>query len=203
MTATVPVGIYTQHTSLVYPFRGNGIVMQAGVTNGGHRNPSGHYAVDGLGLDENWSVSAPGEANRNEDYRGWGRTLIVPADGVVVRAVWERPDQPAAGVSDPHYYADGFPDGGDPGNHLVIDHGDGEFSMIAHFQAGSMLVRPGAKVRQGQPIGKLGNSGDTTGPHVHYQLQAGPDWEASDALPYKFSNISAFPLVRGTFFEAK
>jgi hypothetical protein len=64
--------------------------------------------------------------------------------------------------------------------------------------------RPGgAKVRQGQPIGKLGNPGDTTGPHVHYQLQAGPDWEASDPLPYKFSNISAFPLLRGTFFEAK
>jgi len=165
--------------------------MQAGVTNGGHRNRSGHYAVDGLGLDENWSVSAPGEANRNEDYRGWGRTLIVPADGVVVRAVWERPDQPVAGVSDPHYYADGFPDGGDPGNHLVIDHGDGEFSMIAHFQAGSMLVRPGAKVRRGEPIGKLGNSGDTTGPTC--TISSRPGRSGRRATHSRISSVTSAP----------
>lgn len=200
---SLPVEVYSQKTALIYPFRGKGIVLQGGVANGGHRNRSGQFALDGLGLDESWSVCAPGEAERNTDYRGWGRTLLAPAAGVVVHAVGDRPDQPVAGKSDPAYYAAEFPDGGDPGNHLVIDHENGEFSMIAHLQQGSLAVRPGGRVSQGQPIGVLGNSGDSTGPHVHYQLQAGPDWTAADALPSRFGNVEAFPLIRGTFFEAK
>jgi murein DD-endopeptidase MepM/ murein hydrolase activator NlpD len=88
------------------------------------------------------------------------------------------------------------------GNHVVIDHGNGEFSLIAHMMAGSVLVAQGEAVRQGQPIGRLGNSGDTYGPHVHYQLQSGPDWPSADALPCAFTNVSVTPLVRGSFFRA-
>jgi len=200
---SLPIEVYSQKTTLIYPFRGKGIVLQGGVANGGHRNRSGQFALDGLGLDESWSVCAPGEAERNADYRGWGRPLLAPALGVVVHAVGDRPDQPVAGNSDPAYYAPEFSDGGDPGNHVVIDHENGEFSMIAHLQHGTLAVRPGSRVSQGQSIGALGNSGDSTGPHVHYQLQAGPDWTAADALPSRFSNVEAFPLIRGTFFEAK
>jgi murein DD-endopeptidase MepM/ murein hydrolase activator NlpD len=93
--------------------------------------------------------------------------------------------------------------GGDPGNHVVIDHGQGEFSMIAHFMAGSMLVKDGARVRQGQALGKLGHSGDTNAPHVHCQLQAGPDWQNADALPVHFGNVDQEFLDRGTYFEAR
>jgi hypothetical protein len=200
---SVPIEVYSQKTTLIYPFRGKGIVLQGGVANGGHRNRSGQFALDGLGLDESWSVCAPGEAERNTDYRGWGRPLLAPAPGVVVHAVRDRPDQPVAGNSDPAYYAPEFSGGGDPGNHVVIDHENGEFSMIAHLQHGTLAVRPGSRVSQGQSIGALGNSGDSTGPHVHYQLQAGPDWTGADALPSRFSNVEAFPLIRGTFFEAK
>ena len=101
------------------------------------------------------------------------------------------------------YYAPEYPKGGDPGNFLVIDHGGSEFSMIAHFQDGSLVVKLGDHVRQGQLLGKLGHSGDTTGPHCHYQLQAGPDWENADALPARFKNVRATFLDRGTYFEAK
>lgn len=75
--------------------------------------------------------------------------------------------------------------------------------MIAHFQAGSLLVRTGDRVSRGQPLGKLGSSGDTVTPHVHYQLQAGPDWQFADGLPVTFANVNAGQLVRGTFFSAK
>jgi murein DD-endopeptidase MepM/ murein hydrolase activator NlpD len=75
--------------------------------------------------------------------------------------------------------------------------------MMAHFQAGSILVKAGERVRQGQALGKLGSSGDTNTPHCHYQLQSGPDWEWSDGLPCKFSNIEEGPLVRGVFLDAK
>jgi len=58
-------------------------------------------------------------------------------------------------------------------------------------------------VRQGQLLGKLGHSGDTDTPHVHYQLQSGPDWEYADALPCRFDNIEQKVLDRGTYFETK
>ncbi len=199
----LPVETYIQKTVLRFPFRGKGIVLQAGAANGGHRNRSGQFAIDACGLDDAWSIVAPGPGKRNADYRGWGRPVLSPADGVVVRLRHDRPDQPVADASDPKYYAAEYPQGGDPGNYLVIDHGNGEFSMLAHFRAGSMRVRLGERVRVGQPLGALGHSGDTDGPHVHFQLQAGPDWENADALPCHFANIDQQVLDRGTYFEAK
>jgi murein DD-endopeptidase MepM/ murein hydrolase activator NlpD len=142
-------------------------------------------------------------ARVNTAYVGWGRELVAPAAGTVIVARGDRPDQPVPNRSDPAFYAPEFPSGGDMGNHVVIDHGNGEFSVIAHMMAGSLLVAAGQAVRQGQPVGRLGNSGDTTGPHVHYQLQSAPDWRFADALPCRFTNVAADPLVRGTFFRAE
>lgn len=200
--AMLPLETFTQKTSLVYPFKGRGIITQAGVTNGGHRNRSGQFALDGVGLDKSYAMYLPGGGEKREDHAGWGRALIAPADGTVVRARGDRPDQPDPEKSDPKYYAPEHPNGGDPGNHVVIDHGNGEFSMIAHLQEKSLRVKVGDRVRQGQELGKLGSSGDTVTPHVHYQLQSGPDIEWSDGLPCTFVNIDD-TLVRGTFFRAK
>jgi hypothetical protein len=200
---TIPIESYQQKTALIYPFRGKGIILQAGVTNGGHRNRSGQFAIDGFGLTETYAVMPVAAPETTPSvYAGWGRSLIAPADGVIVHARNDRPDQPDPNTSDPRYYAPEFPNGGDVGNHVIIDHGNNEFSMIAHFQAGSVLVRAGDRVRQGDPLGKLGASGDATGPHVHYQLQAGPDWQYADALPCTFTNVHDGPLVRGTYFNA-
>ena len=75
--------------------------------------------------------------------------------------------------------------------------------MLAHFMAGSLRVAKGDRVEQRQVLGKLGHSGDTNSPHVHYQLQAGPDWENADALPFHFANVRDEILDRGTYFEAR
>ena len=200
--ANLPVETYVQKTKLIYPFKGCGVVTNADVTNGGHRNRSGQFATDGVGLNARYGIYDSDDGKKSSDYAGWGRTLIAPAAGVVVRARADRPDQPDPENSDPQFYAPEYPNGGDPGNHLVIDHGNGEFSMLAHFQVRSMLVKMGDRVEQGQPLGKLGSSGDTVTPHLHYQLQSGPDPDWSDGLPYTFSNIKSSPLVRGTFFDA-
>ena len=200
--ATLPVEIYQQKTALIYPFKGRGVITNAGVTNGGHRNRSGQFATDGVGLNANYGIYDSGSGTKSEDYAGWGRTLIAPAAGVVVRARADRPDQPDPENSDPKFYAPEHPNGGDPGNHVVIDHGNGEFSLLAHFQAKSVLVKVGDRVQQGQPLGKLGSSGDTVTPHLHYQLQSGPDHDWSDGLPCTFRNVGSSLLVRGAYFNA-
>jgi murein DD-endopeptidase MepM/ murein hydrolase activator NlpD len=197
----VVIGTYVARTSLIFPFRGRGYIAQGQANDGGHANRSGQFAIDALGVDERYAPVTSGE-DVNDAYVGWGRELVAPAAGTVVVARADRPDQPEPNQSDPAFFAPEFPNGGDMGNHVVIDHGGGEFSVIAHMRAGSVLVAQGDAVTQGQPIGRLGSSGDTTGPHVHYQLQSGPDWRFADALPCRFTNVSADPLVRGTFFTA-
>lgn len=200
--SVLPVETYGQKTALIFPFRGKGVITQAGVTNGGHRNRSGQFALDGVGLDDAYGVSLPG-GGKSADYHGWGREIIAPADATVVRARADRPDQPDPEASDPKYYAPDYPNGGDPGNYLILDHGSGEFSLLAHLQAGSVAVAVGDRVAQGQVLGRLGSSGDTQTPHLHYQLQSGPDWEWADSLPCRFSNVGEPHLVRGTYFDAR
>src|SRR5262249_46218791 len=89
---TLPLEAYAQKTSLIVPFKGNGIITQAGATNGGHRNRSGAYALDAMWLTDDWSVEKPGDGKKNTDYPGFGQTLIAPADGTIVFARSDRPD---------------------------------------------------------------------------------------------------------------
>lgn len=201
LRVSVAIGTYQQKTKLIFPFRGHGLVTQGGIHDGGHSNRSGQFAVDAIGVTDMYCPQIA-DGDTNEAAAGWGREIIAPAAGVVVVVRSDRPDQPLAGTSNPEFFLPEFKSGGDPGNHVVIDHENGEFSMLAHFQAGSLLVREGQRIAQGEVIGRLGNAGDTNFPHVHYQLMDGKDWMASDALPYRFENVPPV-LVRGTWFTAK
>lgn len=193
------VSAYEQKTTLVFPFKGRGMVSQGGAFESGHRNRSGMFAVDAIGLDRHYAPMRD-EKGAVASYVGWGRDILATGDGTVVIARGDRPDQPVDGVSDPKFYASEYPNGGDPGNHVIIDHGNGEFSMIAHLKQGSVRIKVGDKVKAGTPIGQLGNSGDTTGPHVHVQLQDGPTWEFANALPMRFSNVAN--AAKGSYFRA-
>ena len=198
----VPLGMYAQRTQLRFPFVGHGMITQGGAWNDGHRNRSGMFAIDAIGLTDGYAMMV-GTGDAPEATAGWGRSVIAPAAGRVVVARGDRPDQPMTGVADPHYFTAEFPQGGDPGNHCVIDHGNGEFSMLAHFRQGSLRVRVGDRIEQGQPLAQLGNSGDTNAPHVHHQLQDGPDWMTADALPHAYVNGPERQHDRGTIFEAR
>ncbi len=202
LTLDVKLETFDQKTKLIFPFRGPGIITQGGALNDGHRNRSGQFAVDAMALSTLYAVMAR-DGDRTDSVEGWGRPILAPAAGEVVVARSDRPDQQELGNSDPKYYAAEFPDGGDPGNHVVIDHGHGEFSMIAHFQKDSLKVKVGDHVTQGQTLGVLGASGDTNAPHVHHQLQSGPDWLKADALPHRYENGPQQRHDRGTMFNAK
>jgi murein DD-endopeptidase MepM/ murein hydrolase activator NlpD len=77
-----------------------------------------------------------------------------------------------------------------PGNMVVIRHGEGEYSLFAHFKQNSIRVRIGDKVTSGQTIGLLGNSGNSTEPHLHFQMQNAPFFEDEASLKTFFEKIT-------------
>ena len=76
------------------------------------------------------------------------------------------------------------------GNHVVVDIGGGRFAFYAHMQPGSVRVKVGDKVRTGQVLGLLGNSGNTDTPHLHFHVMDGPSPLVSNGLPYVFTGFT-------------
>jgi murein DD-endopeptidase MepM/ murein hydrolase activator NlpD len=112
------------------------------------------------------------------------------------------PDNPQQGKDPGLYTALHDPIMAHAGNCIVIDHGNSEYSVMMHMQQGSVTVKAGDRVTAGQVVGKLGNSGNSFGPHLHYQLQSGPELFKAQSLPFKFQGIDA-PLSRGRFLNEK
>ena len=77
----------------------------------------------------------------------------------------------------------GCRDGGGYGNYVIIDHGDGTYSVYAHMYANSITVFAGDLVEQGQVIGKMGSSGNSTGPHLHFEIRNGGNSSAFKVDP--------------------
>jgi murein DD-endopeptidase MepM/ murein hydrolase activator NlpD len=124
-----------------------------------------------------------------ENWFSYGQPVYAPADGTIVDAANEVPE---------NSYKDGqvvypqIPDDLDPiglGNHVVIDHGDGEFSILLHMKPGSVTVKRGDHVKRGEQLGAIGFSGDTFLPHLHYMLMDGVDERTSQGLPSYFDGF--------------
>lgn len=84
------------------------------------------------------------------------------------------------------------------GNHLVLDLGDGVHALYAHLRRGSLAVRGGERVSAGQLLARCGNSGNSTEPHLHFQLMDGPDPEAAHGVPFTWRGIGV-PRNKETF----
>ena len=74
------------------------------------------------------------------------------------------------------------------GNHVIIDHGNSEYSFLAHFKQGSLSVQKGDTVTLGQIIGLCGNSGNSSEAHIHYHLQNTAVFGSGEGLPAQFTN---------------
>ena len=212
---TVKPRAYEQHATLVLPLGGRVFVHDGHDFYGHHRRLDitgdmttalhinanvTRYAYDFVNVDEKGSMHR-GDGLKNEEWYGFGQPILAPADGVVVRAATDRADgayqSPApldfeSVIKDLTLIV---------GNYVMIDHGHGEFSTLAHMKQGSVTVKPGDRVRQGQKIGEMGCSGDAMFPHLHYQLQS-DDW-FGEGLPSLFSGYRRFtgtkwvPVKRG------
>jgi len=139
------------------------------------------FAIDVVGLDEN-GVAAIGDmaGTTNEDWFGFGAEVIAVADGVV-RAVRD-------GVSDRPPLAQ-LPQlreltlDAAAGNYVVLELGVNTFALYAHFQRDSIAVQAGQRVRRGDILGRLGNSGNTSGPHLHFHISDAPGLDG-EGLPF-------------------
>jgi hypothetical protein len=202
-TLRIPIQYYEQKTVLSFPIRGHGIIGQDYITNGGHGSFLNAFAIDIDGLDEKDGELSDG--NENAADAGWGREILAPAAGTVVYARNDVPSNPHPGEEPGE---DWYRPLHDPvmayaGNCVIIDHGNSEYSVMMHMQPGSVTVKVGDRVVSGQVMGKLGNSGDAFGPHLHYQLQSGPRLFRDQPLPVKFQNMDVPTLFRGHYFVAK
>ncbi|MBV8940242.1 MAG: M23 family metallopeptidase [Solirubrobacterales bacterium] len=76
------------------------------------------------------------------------------------------------------------------GDHVVVAVGGGRYAFYAHLQPGSIVVAPGQRVRVGQKLGLLGNSGNSDAPHLHFHIMDGPSPLNSNGLPFRFSRFN-------------
>jgi len=177
---------YVCEGEYILPFTGKWTVYNGGVDKELSHSwglVSQRYAYDFLVLGDDGSYFS-GDSNRAEDYLCYGRDIISPADGVVVQIVNKHQDSRVKGGQ--KAYCD-TPD--IRGNYIVIKHHNNEYSLIAHIKLNSFMVKIGDTVKQGETIAKCGNSGNSSEPHIHFQLQTGKSFYLSAGLPIAFSDI--------------
>lgn len=141
------------------------------------------FAYDFIILDEE-GKSFQGNKNDLHSYYCYEKNILAPADGTVVAIKNNFPDCRIMndGQTDPD-----TPDIG--GNRIIIKHASNEYSTICHLMPGSIIVKKGQAIKKREVIAKCGNSGNTTEPHIHFQLQNTAGFYSSIGLPIHFSNI--------------
>ena len=202
VATTVTPTLYTPKIKLRLPIAGPALVHDGHDFYGHHRRLP---LLDGMAQALQWKTNFmrysydfvltdeqgkmyKGDGSKNEDWYGWGAPVSAPGAGTVIRAVANLPDN--AKGKRPPFTREQFI--ADPslmwGNHIEIDHVNGEISMLAHLKNGSVTLKVGDVVKSGQQIGEMGFSGDAFLVHLHYDLKSGPGFKA-DGLPSPFNDF--------------
>lgn len=173
---------YRQRVKLRLPFKGTWWVFWGGPTE------LQNYHVVAPDQRHAWDIlvwrnggTHRGDGKQLTDYWAFGRPVLAPAPAKVIEVVKRLRDN-APGHMDSEHAA---------GNHVVLDLGHGEYALIAHLERGSVAVKVGDRVRTGQLLGRCGNSGNTSEPHVHIHVQDGPILFLYKGLPVEFSDYFA------------
>jgi murein DD-endopeptidase MepM/ murein hydrolase activator NlpD len=200
--ATVTPQNYLPKTNLILPLSGRIYIWEGHDFYAHHRRVPLHAPnVQKLGIHANANryasdmviVDERGNMYHDDPYikKNWytyGATIYAPGAGTVAGSANNLPDNEFQGkhINTPNLSAGADPD---LGNYVLIDHGNAEFSIFPHMMSGSVRVKTGQAVRQGEIIGQVGFSGDVIFPHVHYSLLTGPNIYHSDGLPAYFSRF--------------
>jgi hypothetical protein len=146
---------------------------------------SQRFAIDWMLMDKAEHM-VNGNPSDVHSYPGYGAEVIAVADGKVVSSMNEFDDQVPGTLPDPKTITLENLDG----NHVVMDLGYGVYAFYAHMQKGTVSVVPGNQVKRGQVLGKLGNSGNTSAPHLHFHLMNGPSVTGSSGIPYLIDSFT-------------
>lgn len=202
---TVAPLVYETKTNLILPVQRRVLVWDGHDYQSHHRRfdyvrlsfPPGNkanfqrYGYDFVVVNERGLMHAgdsddwyPGKNDRNEDYYGFGLPILAAGSGRVAAVHDGEPDnrrfnQVELATRETAY----------GGNYIVIDHLNGEFSWFGHLKHGSVRVKVGQEVKQGQIIAEMGASGDSLFPHLHYELRNGIGAMQVEGLPSYFTNF--------------
>jgi hypothetical protein len=201
--------VYAGKTPLMLPVRGKVFIWEGHDFYAHHlRVPLGNPKMAAMGIAANSNefandfiyTDAEGNAYSGDprtlaNWHSYGKPLYAPGAGIVREAVGDIPDNQFANAAATSIVYPHLPPGKDPqdlGNHVLIDHGNGEFSLLLHMKPGSVTVKAGDPVAQGQEIGAIGFTGDAIFPHLHYVLMDGPQTGKSWGLPAYFSHFRRY-----------
>lgn len=150
----------------------------------GKLNNSQRFAIDWKRVNEKGEFYS-GDKTKNESYVDYGSEILAVADGTVVSVLdGMQANVPGTLPAQNPELASKLTVENVDGNHVILDIGDGVYAMYAHMISGSLTVKAGDKVSEGDVIGKLGNTGNANASHLHFQLMDGPSLLESDSLPY-------------------
>ncbi|WP_353047436.1 M23 family metallopeptidase [Exiguobacterium sp. S3] len=117
---------------------------------------------------------------KNENFFAFNKEVVAPFQGRIVKVINDVIDNVPGDVNE-----------NEPlGNYLVIEHENNEYSLIAHFKRLSIDVKEGDTVETGQKLGLCGNSGNSTEPHIHFQVMDAKNILFSTSINIKFENDS-------------
>jgi len=192
---SIPVVGYESKNDYIFPLRGAWLALNTHDDIHFHRRMhSQEFAMDLMRMTPDFRL-IPHPKAANTDYCFYDENIYAIADGEVTSCFDGIPENPPGlGSRLPKEEWDrlkekyGFT-AGVAGNYVVIKHKGDEYSFYAHMIPGSLTVKKGDKVKQAQIIGKLGNSGNSDAPHLHFHLMAGPSILSARGLPCRFTNL--------------
>ena len=199
----VPVSRYQSPIAYRAPVNGRWYVLASGDVAQHHRwVVSSEYALDIARMNADMRTYT-GDGAHLTDYITYRQPILAVADGVVVAMRNDRQDNEAM-LRQPGEAFDAYMQrvvetqqaimmqGGfeaAAGNYVLIRHANGEHSLYAHLHQGSVRVSVGDTVSAGAQIGEAGSSGNSTEPHLHFQLIDGPDLNTARGLPIIFTGL--------------
>ncbi|MBV7328734.1 M23 family metallopeptidase [Chloroflexi bacterium TSY] len=192
----IPVRYSEQKTNLHFPLEGSWWAIQGADWSDQHKQEvlSQTYAIDFVKLDaENRFFRGAG--TELEEHHSWDQPVYATAGGKVAFVCFDMPDLKPGQVPDAAMFHN------DPrrilGNAVAISHANGEFSYYGHLQQASIQVNEEQLIKRRTLLGRVGNSGHSPGPHLHFHLMEGPNLLIDQGLPAKFSHFEA----GGQYFE--
>lgn len=148
----------------------------------GHIYSPERFAIDWMKVGANGDSRHDG-TTKNENWWSWGEPVLAVADGKITEVVDEFPDNTPRVL--PPVTLDNI-----AGNHIILQIAANRFVTYAHLQKGSIKVRTGDSVHRGDVLARLGNSGNSTGAHLHLEVTDRNSVLQSEGVPFVFADFT-------------